>query len=238
MMKNFLWNCDESKKGRAKIDWSTVCKPVESEGMGLRNLRVWNKAILSMRMWMIISNCESLWVKWININILKGRSFWDLEKKHDLSWSWRNLVNLRPIFRNHFCTKIGNGANTFMWYDDWHHLGSFSHVLSPREIASAGFRITNKVKDVIVDNSWFWPSEWLSLIPQLEEYQLPVLDPLVADKVLWRKRDGKVVEFDIQQVWNDLSDSGQKVPWVHLVWFKQRIPRHSFIYGLLFMRDL
>ncbi|XP_023770921.1 uncharacterized protein LOC128133963 [Lactuca sativa] len=119
-----------------------------------------------------------------------------------------------------------------MWYDDWHHLGAFSYILSPREIASAGFRISDKVKDVIVDNSWFWPPEWLTLIPQLNDFQLPVIDPMAADKVLWRKRDGQEVEFDIHQVWIDLSNCGQKVPWVHLVWFKQCIHRLSFILWL------
>ncbi|CAH1430020.1 unnamed protein product [Lactuca virosa] len=73
---------------------------------------------------------------------------------------------------------------------------------------------------------------WISLIPQFNDFQLHVLDPLVADKVLWRKRDGKIVEFDIQHVWNDLREDGQMVPWVHLVWFKQRIQRHSFILWL------
>ncbi|CAH1434531.1 unnamed protein product [Lactuca virosa] len=238
MMKNFLWNCDESKKGRAKVAWSTVCKPVDNGGLGLRNLRAWNKAILSRRIWMIVSNSESLWVKWININILKGRSFWDVEKNNDMSWSWRNLIRLRSKFRNHFVHKIGNGASTFMWYDDWHQLGAFSHVLSPREISSAGFRITDKVKDVIVDRSWFWPTDWLALIPQLNDFQLPVLDPLMADKVLWRKRDGNLVDFDIQQVWNDINECGLKVSWVHLVWFKQRIPRHSFILWLAIQERL
>nr|KAJ0197187.1 hypothetical protein LSAT_V11C700342420 [Lactuca sativa] len=39
LMKNFLWDCDESKRGRAKVAWSSVCKPVEYGGLGLRNLR-------------------------------------------------------------------------------------------------------------------------------------------------------------------------------------------------------
>ncbi|CAI9278120.1 unnamed protein product [Lactuca saligna] len=32
LMKNFLWDYDESKKGRAKISWSSICKPVENGG--------------------------------------------------------------------------------------------------------------------------------------------------------------------------------------------------------------
>ncbi|CAI9261358.1 unnamed protein product [Lactuca saligna] len=238
LMKNFLWDYDESKKGRAKISWSSICKPVENGGLGLRNLRVWNKAILSKRIWMILSNVDSLWVKWINIHVLKGRSFWDIKEKQDLSWSWRNLIRLRTKFRDHFFTKIGNGANSFMWYDDWHQLGAFSHVLSPRDITNVGFKITDKVKDVIVNNSWSWPQEWIAIIPQLRDHQLPILNPLVADRTLWRKRDGQVVEFDIQQVWRDLNFCGQKVPWAHLVWFKQCIPRLSFILWLAIQERL
>ncbi|KAL7586020.1 hypothetical protein Lser_V15G46368 [Lactuca serriola] len=238
LMKNFLWDCDESKKGRAKVAWSSICKPLEYGGLGLRNLRAWNKTILSKRIWMILSNFDSIWVKWIKNYVLKGRCFWDVHEKQDLSWSWRNLIRLRPYFRNHFCSKVGNGVNTFMWYDDWHSLGALSYVLSPREIANAGFRITDKVKDVIMDNSWFWPSEWLSLIPQLNDFQLPKLDLLVNDRVLWRKRNGQEVEFEIHQVWKDLSNCGQKVPWAHIVWFKQSIPRFSFILWLAIQERL
>nr|KAJ0222221.1 hypothetical protein LSAT_V11C200063020 [Lactuca sativa] len=61
MMKNFLWNHDESKKGRAKMAWSAICKPVANGGLGLRSLRMWNKAILSKRIWMILSDVDSLW---------------------------------------------------------------------------------------------------------------------------------------------------------------------------------
>ncbi|XP_052627262.1 uncharacterized protein LOC128133760 [Lactuca sativa] len=238
MMKNFLWNHDETKKGRAKVAWSSICKPVNKGGLGLRSLRVWNKAILSKRIWLIISEADSIWVKWTKINLLKGRSFWDIEKKNGLSWSWRNLIKLKDVVRVHFCNKIGDGARTFMWFDDWHPLGPFSYVLSPREISQAGFNISNKVKDVMVDDSWFWPGEWCDLIPQLRNFNLPVLDSLISDKVMWRNKSGKMFEFSIKKACEDLADFGLDVSWVHLVWFKHRIPRHSFILWLAIQERL
>lgn len=57
-------------------------------------------------------------------------------------------------------------------------------MFSLLEFSSVGFRISNKVKDVIGDSSQFQPDDWLSIIPQLNDFQLSVLDPLVDDKVL------------------------------------------------------
>nr|KAJ0221413.1 hypothetical protein LSAT_V11C200101220 [Lactuca sativa] len=238
MMKNFLWNHDESKKGRAKVAWSAICKPVANGGLGLRSLRMWNKAILSKRIWMILSDVDSLWVKWVKFNLLKGRSFWDVEKKNGLSWSWRNLIKLKSVCRDHFCNVIGNGEITYMWYDDWHPLGPFSYVLSPREITSAGFNISDKVKDVVIDSSWFWPEDWCNIIPQLKDHQLPILDDVKTDKVMWRNNAGKEIEFSIKKVCDDLYDLGNKVSWVHLVWFKHSIPSHSFILWLAIQERL
>ncbi|CAI9288725.1 unnamed protein product [Lactuca saligna] len=232
LMKNFLWNHDESKKGRAKVAWTSICKPVVNGGLGIRSLRMWNKAIISKRIWMILSDFDSLWVKWVKINLLKGRSFWDIEKKNGLSWSWRNLIKLKDAVRNHFCNKIGDGASSFIWFDDWHPLGPLSYVISPREISQAGFSISDKVRDVIVDDSWFWPNEWCDIIPQLRNFQLPFLNPSIPDKVMWRSSSGRIIDFSIKRVCDDLSNFGNEVSWVHLVWFKQRIPRHSFILWL------
>ncbi|GKA81855.1 gag-pol polyprotein [Tanacetum coccineum] len=51
-----------------------------------------NKALLAKHIWNIVSRKDSLWVKWVNVYKLKGRSMWDIELDRG---SWKSLVDLR-----------------------------------------------------------------------------------------------------------------------------------------------
>lgn len=66
IMRNFLWSSGENRKGVAKVAWREICKPKIYGGLGLKNLNDWNIALLSSRIWKILSGHNSLWVKWIN----------------------------------------------------------------------------------------------------------------------------------------------------------------------------
>ena len=94
MMIGFLWNCDLSKKGKAKVAWKSICKPKEYGVLGLRDLNLWNIAMLSGRVWRIINNHDSIWANWIRIHHLKGSSFWEVSPKDKCSWSWRMLLKI------------------------------------------------------------------------------------------------------------------------------------------------
>ena len=122
LMRRFLWNCEDTSKGKAKVSWDSICKPLKFGGLGLRSLRKWNVAILSDRIWRILSQHNSLWAKWVNIHLLDGRSLWDNQKRFNLSWSWRNLLSIRPEVREAFVNFIGNGQITNFWFDNWHAL--------------------------------------------------------------------------------------------------------------------
>lgn len=155
-----------------------------------------------------------------------------------LSWSWRNLLKIRSCIRDSFYVQIGNGKDTSMWFDNWHQLGPLSYVLSHREIACAGFNIRDKVSDVIVNNDWSWPVDWLRLIPQLGEFPIPKLSREKKDVVLWMNWKRDAVPFSVNQVSSSLICHEPKVVWFDLVWFQNRIPSHCFILRLAILERL
>nr|KAJ0193875.1 hypothetical protein LSAT_V11C800388240 [Lactuca sativa] len=230
IMRNFLWNSGQNGKGVAKVAWTEICKPKVYGGLGLKNLNEWNIALLSSRIWNIISGQNSLWVKWVNFYLLEGRSFWEVGLKDKMSWSWRNLMKIRPC--------IGNGKGTNMWFDNWHQLGPLSYVLSHREISNAGYNIRDKVSDVIVDGNWNWPTEWIEMIPQLGDYHVPRLVTEEKDQVHWINHKGKTVPFAVNQVFSSFICHESIVKWYGLVWFQNRIPSHCFILWLAILGRL
>ncbi|GJW99860.1 hypothetical protein Tco_0183774 [Tanacetum coccineum] len=74
LLKGFLWNQGELSRGKAKVAWKTICRPKSQGGLGLKDLGVWNKAMIAKHLWHVIIDKNSLWVKWISTVKLKGRS--------------------------------------------------------------------------------------------------------------------------------------------------------------------
>ncbi|GJW62588.1 reverse transcriptase domain, reverse transcriptase zinc-binding domain protein [Tanacetum coccineum] len=78
VMRGFLWCQGDMKRGKAKVAWDVVCLPMKEGGLGIRRLEMFNVALISSYIWSIITDKESLWVKWIHSYKLKRRSLWDI----------------------------------------------------------------------------------------------------------------------------------------------------------------
>ncbi|GJR07829.1 hypothetical protein Tco_0790481 [Tanacetum coccineum] len=161
LMRGFLWNPSNVKKGRSKVTWEVVCLPKNEGGLGIRRLEVFNSALMIAHIWKLLSLKESLWVKWIHEYKLKGRSFWDIPLRGNMSWGWRKILQLRPTIREFIWCKIGDGAATYLWYDKWCELGPLSKLITSRDMCRAGLTHNSRVMDIIQDGIWNWPHDLL-----------------------------------------------------------------------------
>ncbi|GJT41700.1 hypothetical protein Tco_0941565 [Tanacetum coccineum] len=119
LIYGFLWCNGELKRGKVKIAWKDICLPKSEGGLGLRNLEVFNFALMTTHIWNIISSKESLWVRWIHTYKLRGRTIWDVPVKDEMSWGWRKLLQLRDIMRPFFSVTLGNGNSTSLRPQSW-----------------------------------------------------------------------------------------------------------------------
>ncbi|XP_022040145.1 uncharacterized protein LOC110942657 [Helianthus annuus] len=238
LMRNFLWSHDSAfQKGRSKVSWKTVCVPKYEGGLGIRRISDANVALMTNHIWSILSRRHSVWVEWVHSYRLRGKSFWVCKVPASCCWSWRKILQLRPIVRKFFWSEIGNGSATFAWHDNWSEIGPLDQFLSPRMIASAGFNMESKVSDVYSDTSWSWPVAWRDLYPVLIQLDGISLQPNKLDKVLWRQGNQKHV-FSSSRVWDSVRFHAVEVDWCRLVWFGQCIPRHAFLLWLIMRRKL
>lgn len=88
LCRNFFWNSNHPP-----VAWKTVCMPAEGGGLGLRNLYLWNKALLCKLLWNIHSKKDSLWIRWVNHYYSKD--FWNYTPKRDDSPLIKSLIKLR-----------------------------------------------------------------------------------------------------------------------------------------------
>ena len=60
------WCQDEMKRGKANVSWEDICFPKHEGGLGIRKLHSFKIALMSSHIWKILTNKETLWVRWIH----------------------------------------------------------------------------------------------------------------------------------------------------------------------------
>ena len=238
LMRGFLWCQGEMKKGKAKVAWDSVCMPQNEGGLGIRRLDEFNIALMVSHIWCLLTRKESLWVQWIHSYRLKGRSFWDVPCRGDMSWGWRKLLQIRSRIRPFVWHKIYNGKTTSMWFDLWADGCPLRDTLTVRNIVRSGLELNNTVSDLISNGSWRWPSDWADRFPNIVSMPVPNLHEAREDVLLWRDHNGGFHNFSVAIAWESIRARADIVDWYNVVWFSHCIPRHSIHLWLVIKEKL
>ncbi|CAH1436138.1 unnamed protein product [Lactuca virosa] len=238
LCRSFLWANGEVVKGKAKVKWNDICKPKIYGGLGVKNLRKWNDALLAKHVWNVINSKNSLWVQWVKSNYIGNRNFWDILQKKSMSWTWKRFLEVRKIVRPHVVSCVGNGMNTSLWHDWWHPIGILCSIISRRDWVSNGFSDSSLVSDVLVYDCYTWPVEWVNIFPGLKDAPMFCIEPNLRDVAGWRDKKGICKQFSCKQVWWDINNFEDQVPWHDIVWYGNCIPRNSFILWMAILNRL
>ncbi|MCH87323.1 ribonuclease H protein, partial [Trifolium medium] len=114
----------------AWVSWAKVCRPKTCGGLGIRDLRAGNLALLGKWRWRIIAGGQGIWRE-----ILLARYGSLFPSQHlggppngftRASLWWKNVsllgdstVACSDWFSKGVSRKIGNGSDTTFWFDPW-----------------------------------------------------------------------------------------------------------------------
>ncbi|GKD79290.1 hypothetical protein Tco_1341911 [Tanacetum coccineum] len=124
----------------------------------------------------------------------------DIPVKADMSWGWHKLLQLCDIVRRYFWMKIGDGASTSLWYDNWCSSSQLSRFFSHRDITNEGFHIQTKEADLISNGNWIWPQPWISKALILGQIVVSNIDGSRADVIQWKASNGSLSVFSVAKV--------------------------------------
>ncbi|GJZ12614.1 leucine-rich repeat-containing protein [Tanacetum coccineum] len=107
---------------------------------------------------------------------------------------WKDVCNLKEqgglgiksLHLEHIVTRIGNGKDTSVWFDNWSFLGPLCKFISNMDIFEAGLSLSCKVDDVVCNGEWNWPCCWKTKFEFLVWSDLSIPMPTVPwFKIVW-----------------------------------------------------
>ncbi|KAI5384418.1 hypothetical protein KIW84_071435 [Lathyrus oleraceus] len=71
--RDILWSGKATGR-KAYVSWDKIYEPKNVEGLNIKDLNIWNNAILLKLFWNLQVKFDKLWIKWIDVYYMKGKS--------------------------------------------------------------------------------------------------------------------------------------------------------------------
>ncbi|KAL5544814.1 hypothetical protein UlMin_008598 [Ulmus minor] len=128
----FWWGGEPGKRRIHWCTWEKLCSHKADGGMGFRDLRMFNKAILAKQAWRIHSQPTSLAARVLQGFYFHRSSFLQVKVNSSSSFMWHSILWGRELYKQGLRCKIGSGQNTYIYHDCWLPRDGVFKISSPR----------------------------------------------------------------------------------------------------------
>ncbi|KAL5548874.1 hypothetical protein UlMin_004105 [Ulmus minor] len=132
----FWWGGEPGKRRMHWCTWEKLCSHKADGGMGFRDLRLFNKAILAKQAWRIHSHPTSLAARVLQGFYFHKSSFLQVKANSSSSFIWRSILWGRELYKQGLTCKIGSGQNTYIYHDCWLPRAGIFKISSPRVLGN------------------------------------------------------------------------------------------------------
>jgi len=98
--------------------WEILCQPKGQGGLGIHNLDLQNKCLLSKWLFKLL-NEDGMWQELLRNKYIKDKTLGGCTKKPTDSHFWKGLMNVKDSFMNFGSFKVKDGSQTRFWMDTW-----------------------------------------------------------------------------------------------------------------------
>ena len=112
----FFWQSDGHKKKYRLTKWEVLCTPKEQRGLGILDLDLQNRCLLSKWVFKLISE-DGIWQRLLRNKYLRYKTITQVEHMPGDSHFWSGLMKAKNDLLRMGKFKVGDGSQTRFWED-------------------------------------------------------------------------------------------------------------------------
>ncbi|XP_021770438.1 uncharacterized protein LOC110734577 [Chenopodium quinoa] len=185
LLARFWWGSTSSIKRLHWQKWEELCRPKSIGGLGFRDLRCFNQALLAKQLWRLHHDRGSLVHAIMKVKYFKNCDVLEAARGYDPSYTWRSLWGAKSLLLEGLKWRVENGCDISVWDCAWLPSNSSVCVPTPLENSDMGLRVS----DLIDHETMSWRQEVLAdnfnMAEQTQIQSIPLSFRCVKDRMFW-----------------------------------------------------
>lgn len=119
VLAKFWWGSTATSRKIHWHNWESLCLPKAMGGMGFRDLKCFNQALLAKQGWRLCQDTSTLLHGVLKARYFKHATFLEALRGFDPSYSWRSIWGAKSLLLEGLKWRVGNGTSIKVWEDAW-----------------------------------------------------------------------------------------------------------------------
>ena len=119
MCARFWWGQIGNERKIHWKSWKVLTKPKNEGGMGFRDLRNFNLAMLAKQGWRLLQEKDSLLYGCFKAKYFPRSCFLEAVDIPNSSYVWKSLLAAKNILKKGCCWRVGDGRSIWVMQDKW-----------------------------------------------------------------------------------------------------------------------
>lgn len=119
MIRGFWWGAENGKRKTAWMAWSELTLKKCCGGLGFKDLRLFNQAMLARQAWRLIVHPESLCARLLKAKYYPNGNLVDTAFCSNPSQTWQAITHGLELLKQGIIWRVGCGSQVQIWRDPW-----------------------------------------------------------------------------------------------------------------------
>jgi ribonuclease HI len=186
LMKKFWWGNHGSETRVHWMKWEKMGRSKNVGGMGFRDFRSFNKALLAKQCWRLWKQPDSLVGKIMKAKYFPNHNVLDATLGKRPSFAWRSIFSSCDLLKEGLVWRVGNGEKVRIWKDKWIPSSHYGQIYTPPSLLDEEATVSN----LIDADTKGWKTHMLESLFAQDEVQMIKNIPLSCtnqeDIQIWR----------------------------------------------------